>query len=87
MLCASLLLAAAELWVSEHPTFGTPRICANLLLMLVVHMVQDIGGVAMGFRLFPKLLDLNGTFTVFSHFADKMPDFKQQLAAYRSSRS
>lgn len=53
----------------------------------VHHLLQDIGGVAMGFRLFPKLLDLNGTFTVFSHFADKMPDFKQQLAAYRSSRS
>jgi hypothetical protein len=41
----------------------------------------------MGFRLFPKLLDLNGTFTLFAHFADKMPDFKQQLAAYRRSRS
>jgi hypothetical protein len=41
----------------------------------------------MGFRLFPKLLDLNGTFTVFSHFAHMMPDFKQQLAAYRASRS
>jgi hypothetical protein len=41
----------------------------------------------MGFRLFPKLLDLNGTFTVFSHFVHMMPDFKQQLAAYRASRS
>lgn len=48
---------------------------------------KDVGGVAMGFRLFPKLLDLNATFTIFSHFAEKMPDFKQQLAAYRSSRS
>jgi hypothetical protein len=54
---------------------------------LLLLLLQDVGGVALGFRLFPKLFDLNGTFTIFSHFASMMPDFKQQLAAYRSSRS
>jgi hypothetical protein len=50
-------------------------------------LLQDIGGVAIGFRMFGKLFDLNGIFTIFSHFASMMPDFKQQLAAYRRSRS
>lgn len=71
--------AAAARWLR---TVLCCVVCACVLLLL-----QDVGAVAIGFRLFPKLMDLNGMFTVFSHFADRMPDFKQQLAAYRSSRS
>jgi hypothetical protein len=43
--------------------------------------------VAIGFRLLPKLVDLNGLFTLLSPVMHTFPDFKQQLAAYRASRS
>jgi hypothetical protein len=41
--------------------------------------VQDIGHVALGFRLLEKLVDLNFLFTLASPIMHLMPDFKQQI--------
>lgn len=47
--------------------------------------LQDVGPVALGFRLLEKMVDLNALFTLASPIMHRMPDFQQQLAALRSS--
>ncbi|KAF8072870.1 HSD17B12 [Scenedesmus sp. PABB004] len=44
---------------------------------------KDVGGVALGFRLLEKLVDLNALFTLAAPVMHHMPDFKDQLAALR----
>jgi hypothetical protein len=48
-------------------------------------VLQDVGPVALGFRLLEKLVDLNALFTMAAPIMHRMPDFQQQLAALRSS--
>jgi hypothetical protein len=56
-----------------------------LRLCLLCHLLQDVGPVALGFRLLEKLVDLNALFSLAAPIMHRMPDFQQQLAALRSS--
>lgn len=47
---------------------------------------KDVGGVALGFRLLEKLVDLNALFTLAAPIMHRMPDFQQQLALLRDTR-
>lgn len=43
------------------------------------HFLQDVGMVALGFRLLEKMVDLNALFTLAAPIMHKMPDFQQQV--------
>lgn len=48
---------------------------------------KDVGGVALGFRLLEKTVDLNALFTIAAPIMHLMPDFQQQLKAAQEGQA